>query len=86
MKVFQNESECLILGGLTFENRVDRVSLFGSVDFTRDVVGLELARSLKAIVDGVVTVLEADPDLPAEVEVEKPVEVQGPFKPEYYRY
>ena len=32
---FANESDSLGIGGLTVENRTDRVSLYGSLDLTR---------------------------------------------------
>ena len=80
MKVFANESECLVLDGLTIENRVDRVSFYGSVDFTRDQVGLKAARDLKAILDDVIEGLEAVSDLPEQIEILAAVEVDSPFK------
>ncbi len=33
---FANESDALAIGKLNIENRLDRVSLFGDVDLTRD--------------------------------------------------
>jgi hypothetical protein len=63
---FGNESEALDIAGLTVENRVDRVSIFGSTDIPRDQEGLERALTLKAVIDAIVTKLQAE-DLPAEV-------------------
>ena len=64
MDYFQNESEVMILKGenhdLNIENRTDRVSLYGSVDITRDRAGLEQALRLKGVVDGMVAALEAE--------------------------
>jgi hypothetical protein len=64
MDYFQNESEVMIIKGqnhdLNIENRLDRVSLYGSVDITRDQVGLEQALRLKGVVDGMVAVLEGE--------------------------
>jgi hypothetical protein len=61
MDYFQNESEVMILKGenhdLNIENRLDRVSLYGSVDITRDQVGLEQALRLKGVLDSMVSVL-----------------------------
>lgn len=79
MNFFKNESECLTLGGLTIENRVDRVSLYGSADFTLTQEGLQAAKDLKAVLDGVVRVLEAVCDLPEKIEIVPPVEVKNPF-------
>jgi len=36
---FKNESESLQIGDLTVENRIDRISIFGSIDITRDKEG-----------------------------------------------
>ena len=61
MDFFKNESEVMILKGqnhdLNIENRLDRVSLYGSVDITRDVEGLAQALRLKGVIDGMVSAL-----------------------------
>ena len=61
MNYFQNESEVMIIKGenhdLNIENRLDRVSLYGSVDITRDAEGLAQALRLKGVVDSMVSVL-----------------------------
>lgn len=75
---FQNESECLQINGLTIENRLDRVSLYGSLDITRDKEGLEKVVKLKEIVDSVVAAM-TDVELPDKVEVEQPDTVKNPF-------
>ncbi|WP_207485427.1 hypothetical protein [Arenibaculum pallidiluteum] len=69
---FANENQTLTLGDLNVENREDRVAVFGSVDLTRDRKGLEKARALKAVIDAVVTTLEADAELPDGVAPPKP--------------
>jgi len=64
MDYFKNESEVMILKGenhdLNIENRLDRVSLYGSVDITRDQAGLEQALRLKGVVDGMVSALSEE--------------------------
>ena len=64
MDYFQNESEVMIIKGenhdLNIENRLDRVSLYGSVDITRDAAGLEQALRLKVVVDGMVSALNTE--------------------------
>jgi hypothetical protein len=49
MDYFQNESEVMIIKGenhdLNIENRLDRVSLYGSVDITHDAAGLALMQN-----------------------------------------
>jgi hypothetical protein len=76
---FGNESEALDIGGLTVENRVDRVSIFGSTDITRDQVGLARALTFKAVLDGIIAKLKAE-ELPATVAASGNVdEVDNPF-------
>jgi hypothetical protein len=77
---YANESEVLLLGELTIENRVDMVSIYGSIDITRDKRGLEHAQTLKYLFDSIVEVLSKE-DLPEEITL--PVEVaaiENPFE------
>lgn len=46
MHYFENESETTTVGELLIENRVDRVTLSGSIDLTLDQDGLALTRTL----------------------------------------
>jgi hypothetical protein len=43
---FRNETDRLQIGGLTVENRLDRICLHGSLDIPRDQEGLVAARKL----------------------------------------
>lgn len=79
IKPFANESDCLQIGGLTIENRVDRVSIFGSVDITRDKEGLAVARELKAILDLTLGELESA-ELPDKVTLKPAKTVKNPFE------
>lgn len=47
------------IGKLTVENAEDQVSIYGSLDVTRDKQGLAHARELKAILDQVVATFES---------------------------
>ncbi len=76
---FANESESLSIGGLTVENRMDRVSVYGSIDFTRDREGLTNAVSLKAIIDNIVATLKADHHLPDKISIKPAEVVRNPF-------
>ena len=77
---FANDSEAVSLGDLTIENGTDQVSLYGSLDMTKDKTGLKQARALKAAVDAIVAALEAEKDLPDKIEPpEKPQQVKNPF-------
>lgn len=76
---FKNESECLQIGSLTVENRVDRVSIFGSIDITLDKEGLAVARELKSILDLTLTELESA-ELPDKVTLKPAKTVKNPFE------
>lgn len=82
MKPYANESEVLQIGGLTIENRTDRISIHGEIDITRDKQGLRAAKELKAIIDATLKVLESEEvkeKLPSNITVEKTVSVTNPF-------
>jgi hypothetical protein len=66
---------------LTIENRTDRLSIYGSIDITRDKAGLEYAQLLKAVLDKVVHVLESEKNLPDKIAPpDIPDEVANPFR------
>ena len=75
---FADESMALQIGDLSIENRTDRVSLFGSVDITRDKIGLALAQELKGRIDQLVEALKSE-HLPEKLDVVPPTQVQNPF-------
>ena len=75
---FKNESESLQIGELTVENRLDRVSLFGSIDITRDKAGLTIARQLKEILDLTLAELEKS-ELPEKIALAPAETVDNPF-------
>jgi hypothetical protein len=78
---FTNESESLTIGDLTIENRTDRISIYGSIDLTRDKAGLEHAQMLKAVLDKVVQALETEKSLPDKIAPpDTPTEVANPFQ------
>ena len=77
---FQNEAESISFGGFTIENRVDRVTIYGNLDVTRDKPGLTIARQLKELIDLVVKALEGDKDLPDKIAPPKATKtVKNPF-------
>jgi hypothetical protein len=76
---FENESQALSFGDLNIENRVDRVSIFGSLDLTKDMRGLADALELKRLLDSVVDELKRS-NLPDSIETEAPKVVKNPFK------
>jgi hypothetical protein len=79
IKPFQNEEESLTIDDLTIENRLDRIEMYGSVQITKDKVGLQLARELQQVLDATVKALQAEKDLPDQVRVTPPDNVKNPF-------
>jgi hypothetical protein len=75
---FRNESESLQIGDLTVENRIDRISIFGSIDITRDKEGLTLARQLKEVLDLTMAELEKE-ELPERIALALLETVDNPF-------
>jgi hypothetical protein len=79
IKPYQNEEESLAIDDLTIENRTDRLSVYGSVELTRDKEGLKRAKALKEVIDAVVAVLESEKALPEQVPVKPADKVKNPF-------
>lgn len=82
MKPYANESEVVQIEGLTIENRMDRISIYGEIDITKDKQGLKAAKELQTIIDAALKVLEADHgkgELPDAVSLEKTATVDNPF-------
>lgn len=76
---YENETDSFLIDDLTVENRVDRISLYGSLDITRDRLGLEHALKLKQIIDASIEALREDKNLPKQVKVEKTDTIENPF-------
>lgn len=75
---YQNEADVVEVGGLTLENRVDRVTLSGDVDLTADQQGLQAARLLHDLLGQVVAALEAK-SLPDKLPPPRVQTVANPF-------
>lgn len=77
---FANDDASLGIGGLTVENHLDRVVLYGNLELTLDQVGLVHARQLKALLDAVLVQLEGEADqLPAKIAQPNVESVDNPF-------
>ena len=77
---FENEEEVITIQELTLENRLDRVSIHGSVDITKDKQGLEYAFALKRQIDTIVEKLKRE-DLPEKIMIENVAKVvKNPFE------
>jgi len=77
---YGDDAAALTIGDLTLENGRDCVAVGGSLDLTRDKVGLAHARVLKGALDAIVHALESDAALPDKVAPPKAAtEVKNPF-------
>lgn len=76
---YANEADVLEVGGLTLENRLDRVTISGDVDLTADRQGLEAARLLYRQLGQVVASLEGRKDLPERLPPPELKTVKNPF-------
>ena len=76
---YENETDSFIIDNLTVENRLDRISLYGSLDITRDHRGLKHALKLKSIIDASIDTLKRDEQLPEHIDTVKADIVANPF-------
>lgn len=76
---YENETDSFIIDNLTVDNRLDRISLYGSLDITKDQIGLEHALKLKRVIDASIDALKRDKHLPERIEIEKTQSVENPF-------
>ncbi len=76
---FKNETDSMQIGGdLTIENRIDRVSIYGSIDITLDKKGLAAAKELKTIIDATIREMTSV-ELPEKISIKPPESVDNPF-------
>lgn len=76
---FANEAEVVTIGELTIENRLDTMSIYGTLDIPKDKEGLERILDLKRQVDTIATYLKRE-DLPNKIVAEnKAKDVLTPF-------
>jgi hypothetical protein len=75
---YANESDVLHIGGLTVENRVDRITITGDIDLTLDKPGLADTRALHKLLSDVLAKLEAT-DLPDHLPPPDVQSVANPF-------
>jgi len=60
IKPFANERDSLEINGLIIENRIDRVSVYGSITITRDKKGLKAARKIAVIFSSIIKQLDSE--------------------------
>lgn len=66
---FGPDSQVQTIDQMTVENDPARISVYGRLDITHDRGGLDNARALAALINAVVTRLEAEPTLPDHAQV-----------------
>lgn len=76
---FGNEKESFDVGGLTIENRFDRISVYGSIDITKDNEGLKHALMLKRLIDAAIDEMKRDKNLPDRIFVRTAEISENPF-------
>ena len=75
---YANEADVLLVGRLSIENRLDRITISGDIDLTADQAGLADARALHQLLGEVVACLQAQ-DLPARLPPAAVKTVANPF-------
>lgn len=78
-KPYDNEADVLQVGGLTIENRLDRITIDGDIDLTMDQAGLRQARELYQLLGAAVARLEAQRDLPEQLPAPQVTKTANPF-------
>jgi hypothetical protein len=76
---YKNEADVLHIGGLSIENRLDRITISGDIDLTADQAGLADARALHRLLADVLAKLEAQ-QLPAKLPPAASASVANPFE------
>ncbi|GAC1373747.1 MAG: hypothetical protein NVS3B3_08420 [Aquirhabdus sp.] len=77
-KPFAEESSSVEIAGLTLENHLDQVSIYGQGAITKDQQGLVQALALQKQLNAIVSTLQTV-DLPTHIENKPIVIVENPF-------
>ena len=78
-KPFADEATSLDVAGLTFENHVDRISIYGQSTITKDQQGLTQILALQAQLSAMIRTLKAS-ELPVQIENKPIIMVDNPFE------
>lgn len=76
---YENEADSFQIDDMTVENRLDRISMYGSLDLTKDRHGLESALKLKRLIDAAIDALKRDKNLPDRIEINPSESIVNPF-------
>ncbi len=75
---FANETDSFSIGELTVENREDRISIYGSIDITRDKEGLAHAEILQTLLNDIIAKMK-EGDLPDKISIKPAENIANPF-------
>lgn len=75
---YADESASLNLDGLTLENHVDHIAIYGQLSINKDQQGLATALSLQAELMQIIAALQAI-ELPERIKTASAVTVKNPF-------
>lgn len=78
-KPFEQGTESHSIHDLTLENDLDRVSIYGNLQLTKDQAGLAAAKALQAYVNAIVMQLEQEQQLPEKIQNSSETEIENPF-------
>lgn len=78
-KPFEQGTESHSIHDLTLENDLDRVSIYGNLQLTKDQAGLAAAKALQAYLTAIVTQLEQEQELPEKIQSSTENEIENPF-------
>ncbi len=67
---YENETDSFLIDNFTVENRHDSISLYGTLEITKDMAGLEHALKLKRIIDAAIDALKRNKQLPARIDTQ----------------
>lgn len=79
VRPFADDGASIAIGKLTIENSADCLSLYGSLDITRDRRGLEVAQQLQTVLTQAIETLQDQKDLPDAVPRQGHRTVPNPF-------
>ena len=78
-KPFVQGTESHSIHDLTLENDLDRVSIYGNLQLTKDQAGLAAAKALQAYLNAIVLQLEQEQQLPEKIQNSSETEIENPF-------
>lgn len=78
-KPFEIGTESHAIHDLSLENDLDRVSIYGNLQISKDQAGLAAAKALQSYVNAIVSHLEQQTNLPEKITLSAENEIENPF-------